>query len=145
MLQQRLQDHQKLQKYNQLVFAAVSEREPLQDVNVITLKGAFAQKVEHQAIERILSKNKQLSNATLMAAVTKVFESNHIVVQEAVYHTETGISVVVNAETIDDQATTRILELIQDALYQLDGRHGTIKFGEPVSFTRGEINWLNHH
>lgn len=143
MLQHRIQ-HQ-LSLYNRLVFTAIAEQEILQDVHVITLKGEFAKKIEMSAVDIVVNNNKRLTNNSVMAEMIKLFQEQTTTVQEAVYVTDDGISVVVNADVIDDAAYVRVFELVQDALYQLDGQHGTVRFGKPVSFTRSEIPWLNHH
>jgi len=143
MLQSQI--HRQLSQYNNLVFAAIAEREILQDVHVITLKGEFAKKIEMAAVDIVVNNHKRLTNKSVMAEMVKLFQTQTTTVQEAVYVTEEGISVVVNADVIDDSAFVRVFNLVQDALYQLDGQHGTVKFGKPVSFTQSEISWLNHH
>lgn len=140
----QLHKHQ-LQVYNRLVFAAVAEREQFQNVNTITLKGEFAKKVEAAAIERVLMRNKSLTPDNISLEMSRVFERNNIRVQEAVHYDENGISAVVNAPAVDDEAISRAVLLVQQALDQLDGRYGTVTFGQPVSFTQSEINWLTHH
>lgn len=144
-ISQRLQQHKRLVHHNQVVFTAFSECEPMQDVNAITLKGEYAKKVEEEAIHRVIAQHKKLTRANVTAEMDVLFADGSIVVREAVYNTEDGISVVVNADALDDAAAVRVMELIQSALRQLDGEHGKIKFGKPVSFAKSEIAWLNLH
>jgi ribosomal protein L17 len=145
MLQQRIQNHKNLSKYNQLFFTAVSEREPLQDVNTITLKGEYAKKIEMLAVENLITRGKRLTQKSVAQEMLKLFNDKTVFVQEAVYCNKNGISVVVNAECIDDLAVKRVFELVQSALEQLEGGYGIVKFGQPVSFTLSEIPWLHHH
>lgn len=145
MLQQRIQNHKRLSTYNQLVFNAVAEKEPLQDVNTITLKGEFAKKVEMLAIENLTTQGTRLTRKTVMAEMSRIFDTKTITVQEAVYRTKNGLSVVVNAPVVDENAINRVFDLVTEALDKLDGQYGVIKFGEPVSFSMNEIPWLNFH
>lgn len=140
---QRLQQHNRISHFNDLVYTAIREREPLEDVNTITLKGEFAKKIEVAAIERVIAQGKKLSRQNVMAEMDKLFASNSITVREAVYFNEDGISVVVDADNIDEEACMRVFELVQQALYKLDNNHGKVKFGKPVSFSKSEIPWLN--
>lgn len=125
------------------MFSAVAEREPLEDVHVITIKGEFAKKIEVKAVDAVIASGKKLNRQNVMVEMDKLFASGRISVREAVYHTDEGISVVVNAEVIDDEACVRVFELVQKALYELDNHTGKIKFGKPVSFAKHEIPWLN--
>ena len=134
-----------LKAYNRLVFAAIAECEPFQDVDAITLKGEFAKKVEAAAVARVVDQRKALTASNIATELAYVFKHNNIVVQEAVHHTESGLSVVINSEAVDDEAISRAVMLVQQALDQLDGRYGTVKFGEPISFTPSEIGWLVQH
>lgn len=144
MLQQRHQ-RQQITKYNQLFLTASAEKEPFQDVNVITLKGEYAKKVEMAAMENVMARGGRLTRPAVVSEMKTIFAANVLTVQEAVYRTKEGISVVVNASNIDDTALTRICEMVQEALLKLNGRNGVIKFGEPVSFTMNELPWLNQH
>lgn len=122
---------------------AFREREPLEDVRTITLKGEFAKKIEIAAIDRVIDHGKKLTRQNVMIEMDKLFAAGTISVREAVYFNEDGLSVVVDAEAIDDEACMRVFELVQQALYELDNQHGKIKFGKPVSFAKSEIPWLN--
>jgi hypothetical protein len=143
MLQPQIQ--RQLSLYNKLVFAAIADQEILQDVHVTTLKGEFAKNIEIAAVDAVVNANKQLTNNSVMAEMVKLFDKHNAGVQEQVCCSEDGISVVVNADFIDDAAYVRVFDLVQSALYELDGRFGTVTFGKPVSFKRSEIPWLNHH
>ena len=55
MMQQSVQPTTSLPEYSRLVFDAISNDEPLQDVSTVTIKGAFMQEVEQQAIDNLLS------------------------------------------------------------------------------------------
>ncbi len=132
-------------KYNQIVFDAVADSEPMEDVNTITLKGEYTKKVEALAIKNLTKNQKRITAAAVMVEMSKIFKSKQVTVQEAVYHTKEGISVVADVDAIDDEAIGRVFQLVQDALYQLDGQYGTVRFGTAVSYEKHEIPWLVVH
>lgn len=144
-MKQRWQLHNKTKQINDIIFGAVAEREPLQDVNAITLKGEYAKRVEQRALDNLMASNIPLTNETVYSEMDRIFAAKSIVVQEAVYYTEDGWSVVVNAEAIDDTAVHRAIELVVDAVDKLDGRYGVIKFGQPMSFNKADLHWLDLH
>ena len=140
---QTLRQHNRTARFNELVYTALREHEPLDDVHVITMKGEFAKKIEMAAVDAVIASGKRLNRPNVMVEMDKLFASKRISVREAVYHTDEGISVVVNTEVIDDEACVRVFELVQKALYELDNSTGKVKFGKPVSFAKHEIPWLN--
>lgn len=136
---------QKLAQYNQLVFGAISEREAFDDVNVITMKGAFAKKIEQRAIDNLTMRRVKLTALSVSREMDSLFACGEVKVSETVYKTAEGISVIVNADTVDDTACARVFEMVADALDQLGDSYGKIKFGKPVTFTRSELPWLTLH
>lgn len=136
---------QKLARYNQMVFGAVSEKEAFDDVNVITMKGAFAKKIEQRAIDNLTMGRVKLTALSISREMDSLFALGKVKVSETVYKTPGGISVIVNADRVDDAACSRVFEMVSDALDQLGDTYGNIKFGQPVSFTRSELPWLTLH
>jgi phosphoglucomutase len=127
------------------VFGAVAEREPMSDVNVITMKGAFAKKIEQRAIDNLMMRRVKLTALSVSREMDALFAEETVKVSETVYKTHKGISVIVNADTVDDVAIARVFEMVADALDQLGGAYGKIKFGSPVQFSRSELPWLTIH
>jgi hypothetical protein len=127
------------------VFDAVSNNESFQDVHMITLKGEFVKKIESLAIQNIMRSKKRLLDKTIQKEMLRIIDSNLVTVQAGVHCNNQGIFVVVNADTVNDVAVDSVVTMVSKALNKLDGACGVIKFGEPVSFHRSEIPWLNIH
>lgn len=137
--------HNKLRTFNNIIFDAIAEREPLQDVHAITLKGEYAKQLETMAVRIVIDRGAKLTRKNVMTEMNKLFDNSSIYVQEAVIRNKHGLFAVVNADTIDDVASARVFELISEAIDQISDGCGAVYFGERVSFTRQEIPWLNFH
>lgn len=127
--------------WDALYFAAESHNEPFQDVNVITLKSHFVDKVYEEAIREVGLLDEQL----LTKKVAKVIASQEIKVQEHVEVSPRGIKVIINRNIIDDKATWDALDHVAVALERLDGKTGIVPFSEYFSFTAADITWLHKH
>lgn len=128
MMQQSVQPTTSLPEYSRLVFDAISNDEPLQDVSTITIKGAFMQEVEQQAIDNLLRRGGKLSKRNVSNEIESVISSGTVFVQESVNRSRNGISVVVDTENIDDVAIERVFNLISSAIDQLKDSYGVINF-----------------
>lgn len=140
-----LRQNQQLVNLDTLIFNAVSENEQFQDVHTITLKGEFIKQVEIDAVDRLLTLRKNLTQASVRAEMVRLISIKKYTVQESVHSNSKGLFVVVNADTIDDGAINAVFHMVSEALEQLNGRHGVIKFNQPVSFTLADIPWINYH
>ena len=146
MMQQSVQPTTSLPEYSRLVFDAISNDEPLQDVSTVTIKGAFMQEVEQQAIDNLLRRGKKLSKHNVSNEIESVISSGTIFVQESVNRSRDGISVVVDTENIDDVAIERVFNLINSAIDQLKDSYGVINFGTPRTYSNTtDISWLRYH
>ena len=145
-MQQSVQPTTSLPEYSRLVFDAISNDEPLQDVSTVTIKGAFMQEVEQQAIDNLLRRGKKLSKHNVSNEIESVISSGTVFVQESVNRSRDGISVVVDTENIDDVAIERVFNLINSALNQLKDSYGIINFGTPRTYSNtADISWLRYH
>lgn len=145
-MQQSVQPTTSLPEYSRLVFDAISNDEPLQDVSTVTIKGAFMQEVEQQAIDNLLRRGKKLSKHNVLNEIESVISSGTIFVQESVNRSRDGISVVVDTENIDDVAIERVFNLINSAIDQLKDSYGVINFGTPRTYSNTtDISWLRYH
>ena len=146
MMQQSVQPTTSLPEYSRLVFDAISNDEPLQDVSTITIKGAFMQEVEQQAIDNLLRRGEKLSKRNVSNEIESVISSGTVFVQESVNRSRNGISVVVDTENIDDVAIERVFNLISSAIDQLKDSYGVINFGTPRTYSNTtDISWLRYH
>ena len=145
-MQQSVQPTTSLPEYSRLVFDAISNDEPLQDVSTVTIKGAFMQEVEQQAIDNLLRRGKKLSKHNVSNEIESVISSGTVFVQESVNRSRDGISVVVDTENIDDVAIERVFNLINSAIDQLKDSYGVINFGTPRTYSNTtDISWLQYH
>jgi len=145
-MQQSVQPTTSLPEYSRLVFDAISNDEPLQDVSTVTIKGAFMQEVEQQAIDNLLRRGKKLSKHNVSNEIESVISSGTVFVQESVNRSRDGISVVVDTENIDDVAIERVFNLINSAIDQLKDSYGVINFGTPRTYSNTtDISWLRYH
>lgn len=127
----------------ELYMVAEASREPFMDMRIVTAKSEFVMVngdmayTHRPSIEGIADYNKAVLNAMSI---------NAIAVQERVTINEDGeITVVVNTDQVDDDATWAALDLVARAMDELDGESGTVQFGAPLTFTPSEIPWLVLH
>jgi hypothetical protein len=141
----QLRQNQQLVKLDKLIFGAVAQNEKFQDVHTITLKGEFMKRVEIEAVDNLLILGVNLTQVSVRAEMARLVRTKSYLVQEAVHNTSKGMFVVVNADTIDDTAISSVYSMVSEALDQLNGKYGVIKFNQPVSFTLADIPWINYH
>lgn len=127
--------------WDALYFTAESHQESFQDVNIITLKSYFVDKVYEAAIREV----GLISEHALDRKAVMIIASQAIKVQEHVEISSTGIKVVINRNMIDDDATWAALDNVAIALERLDGKSGIVPFSEYLSFAATDITWLHKH
>jgi hypothetical protein len=101
--------------------------------------------VEMDAVEHLMYIGRNLTQAAVRTEMARLIRTKNYTVQEAVHCTSEGMFVVVNANTIDDDAISAVFEMVSEALDVLNGSHGVIKFNQPVTFTLADIPWINLH
>lgn len=122
-------------------FTAETNGEPFEDVEIVSLKSYYVDKIYEIAICDVGLENE----AKLQKRVTELVNSGQFKVREHVKVRSTGIVVVVNKLVIDDDAIWPALELLSDALGRLEGKCGRVEYGEQVAFLSTEISWLHKH
>lgn len=129
-------------------FTASANHEPFEDVEIVTAKSSYLNLALVAAADIIMKESLSaapspvdVSNiATLLMDDRKVFVHEHVKVAPE------GISICINAITLDDEdAVWRALDMLADALEHLDGAHGTVYFGTPLHFSSSEISWNTVH
>jgi len=121
-------------------FTAELSGEAFQDVNVVTLKNYYVDKVYELAIDKV-----GMDPLLIEKCALKMLNSNLVTVREFVKVTPNKIIVVINSENVNDDAIWLALDRVAIALDKLDGTTGTIPFSEYVSFTTTDITWLRKH
>lgn len=124
-----------------LYFTAEATREAFEDVVVVTLKSDFVDRVYDRAIKEVGLK----SQTRLSKRAYEIIQQQEIKVQERVEITKAGMKVIVNCNEVNEAAVWRALDMLAQALDVLEGKVGTVPFGESVSFETTEIVWLHTH
>lgn len=123
-------------------FYACSSGEHFKDVRVVTAKGEFITKV-NDLVDTLWENAHLCSEQAERHLTEQVISEMGINVQEHVTIDEAGISVCINAENVNDENTMlRTLDMVTDALDQLNGKQGTVSFGDPLTFSINDITWL---
>lgn len=132
-------------------FTASAENEAFQDVSIVTAKSTYLDLACNAAAELLLTQsigptNFKLYHADVLLYASHLMNQNKIFVQEHVSVTAEGISICVNAVNVDDEDVVwRALDLLADALRELDGARGIVYFGDILRFKSSEIPWVNTH
>lgn len=109
-----------------LYLMAESESEAFADVRIVTARSEYDRQLAEHAMD-----------AAFGAPFGAVGElTSDVCVRECVTVTDDGeLSVVINASDVSDDAMWAALDMVADAMYQLNGESGTVYFGEPIKFT----------
>ena len=132
-------------------FTASADNEPFEDVSIITAKSAYLELACTAAADMLLRQSTKTSDARLhqtdvLDCAAHIMNEGKVFIQEHVKVAPEGISICINAVNVEDEdAVWRALDLLADALGELDGAHGTVYFGDVLRFTSGEIPWSNTH
>lgn len=125
--------------WHNVVLAAESAQDPFEDVHVVTLISEYVAEVKQKlqaSLGQLAYTTKQLSEA---------IDKQHITVQQYVMVYHTKIDVCIHAINLTDDSSIPVLTMVAEALDQLDGKDGTIFFGDKMSFNCSEIPWLTIH
>lgn len=132
-------------------FTASADREPFEDVSIITAKSAYLELAYTAAADILLRQSTKTSNFQLyqgdvLEYAAHIMNEGKVFVQEHVKVAPEGISICINAANVDNEDVVwRGLDLLAGALEELDGAHGTVYFGEHLRFTSEEISWSTTH
>lgn len=132
-------------------FTASADKEPFEDVLIVTAKSTYLELAYTAAADILLRQSTRTSQSRLYQTdvlnyALHIMNEGKVFVQEHVKVAPDGISICINAVDVDDENVVwRALDLLADALGELDGSHGTVYFGEELRFTNDEISWSNTH
>lgn len=138
--------HQSTQPSNRIswpsaFFEASSSLDTFDEVHIVTARSAYADKALELAEEA--QNNQGFSEETIRKGACFLVNSQQLSIHESVTVDINGISVCINAETVEDENIMwRALDLVADALDQLDGAYGTITYGDPLKFSISDVPWL---
>jgi hypothetical protein len=129
-------------KWPSAYFEASSSLEPFEEVHVVTAKSEFVSNACEIAAN-VLMKNGDFTEQQLNQYTQHVIASQRLSVYESVTISDTGISICINADNVeDDNVMWRALDMLADALDQLDNTQGTITFGDSLTFSISEVPWI---
>lgn len=119
-------------------FFASAHNEEFEDVHVVTAKNEYVTLANELALKSVSSiDDKEINHVT-----RSLIASQRLTVTESVTINDDGIKVVINAESVSDDVMWRALDMLAQAIDQLDEKNGTIEFGEPLQFSLSEVPWV---
>lgn len=125
-----------------VIFAAEREKEPFEDVQVVTARCEYVN-LAYQAATEMLQSNQQSNIATLHALAKTLIATQKLHIQEYVRVDQTGITVCLNVRSTEhDDVMWLALDRVSAALNQLDGDHGVVFFGPELRFSLSEVSSL---
>ena len=125
----------------ELYFLACAGDEIFQDAYIITAKSKYVD----MAFD-IAGRNRDVvTDTNFMEAAARIINHQDYSVHESVEVKSDGISVCINSESINEEAETKALNMVVEALRQLDGKHGVIYFGPPLHFSTTELPFFFQH
>lgn len=127
--------------WSDVYFYAEANKEPFQDVNIVTLKSYFTDKAYDITITELGMED----NDTLRKRTCEIIDNGQVLVSEHVKVSSEGIRVVIDCAEVNDDVVWNALDMLATALETLEGSCGKVIFGEPKSFKSTEISWLNLH
>lgn len=130
--------------WTQVYFTAEAEREPFEDVNVITAKAEYVNRAELAAVELLMEQKIECTAQNVSRLSRTLIATSKVFVQEFVRIDEDGtITVCIDVPDLqDDLVMWRALDYVAKALDQLDNKEGTVYFGEPIRFPVSIVPWV---
>ncbi len=138
-----MQPHHLPIDWAQVYFSADAYQEAFTDVRLVTIKSEYLNAVQEQAIDIV-----GCCDETLMREAAKQIVLNkQISIKEYVTVNNKGdIKVAIMSDQVDSvDAWMRSLDLVSQALSQLNGQSGTIEFGESIYFNVSDLWWIQCH
>lgn len=130
------QQSHKSPSWSDLYFYADAAREPFEDVTVVTARSQYFDLVYQIAADSVYRHTGMLSTSAVEPVAMALIASRKVHVQEHVRVDSTGITVCLDVpDTTNDDMMWRALDLVQQALDQLNGDEGTVYFGEDLWFS----------
>ena len=129
-------------------FTACANREVFSDVTIITAKSEYADLAFQAAADIALKATRSTypSQHVLHEIASFIMDENKVHSQEHVKVTDNGITVCINAISVEDEDVVwRALDMLADALQHLDGQPGVVYFGDKLYFSSSEIQLSTTH
>lgn len=133
-------------KWPELLFYAEASQEVFRDARIVTAVSKYVDIAYKVALDDptfgdiVFGNTVNLSQ--LRATIISIINAGKHSVREYVDIAKHHIWVCVDVAVIDDNAMVKALDMIANALEQLDGNDGRIYFGEELTFTTVDTPWL---
>ena len=128
-------------KWPELLFYAEATHEAFRDARIITAASKYVDIAYRVAMDEPIFGD--ITNPSqLRATVVSIINAEKHSVREYVDISKRGILACIDVHTIDDNAMLKSLDMIANALEQLNGSDGRIYFGEELTFTTVDTPWL---
>lgn len=118
---------------------AEAEQEKFEDVEVITTKAFYADKLAEFALSRLWTRGIQPTSLAMRMAIARIHLDNDIEVYEHVYMAGNTRLVVVYADRIDDDAIYKAFELLAKTI---DEGCTYKRFGKRITHSLEDISWM---
>lgn len=129
-----------------LVFAADCDKEPHQDVHIITAKSEYIKLAYDLAVDELNNNPTLINNpAKIDPIAANHINNGDICVCEHVSISRSGITVCINVENITDDNMWKALDMVATALDQLDDGYGEVTFGDKLTFSTTELPLFYRH
>lgn len=132
-------------------FTAAANKEPFEDVSIVTAKSAYLELACTAAADILLSRCTKtpcfrLQQHDVFEYAQHIMDEGTVFVQEHVKVSPEGIYVCINAVNVEEEDVVwRALDMLANALEILNGAQGTVYFGEELRFSSSEIPWSTTH
>lgn len=129
-----------------LYFTACSEKETFDDVAIVTAKSEYTNLAFQAAADLMLRTSRNITQTEVLQTAAFIMDAGKIHIQEYVKVNDNGITVCINATSVEDEdAVWRALDMLADALQHLDGSYGTVYFGDELHFSSSEVQLATTH
>ena len=120
----------------QLIFDADALKEPFNDIHVITTKCKVVERV-YDALFGVAGK--ELLHSTMPLHLIPTIDHTLMSIHESVTLSHSTIQVCVNTKEVTDDVIWQVMDMVSDALVQLDGKCGTVTYGDAIQYSGNEI------
>lgn len=129
-------------KWADVYFNACANEEVFKDATIVTAKSEYVNTAFEIAADIVVRQTAQLSSDKVLAVARCLIDKRKVYVYEYVRVDDAGITICINAENVEDEhAVWRALDMLADALRELDGAYGEVTVGHPLYFSANEVQW----
>lgn len=124
-----------------VIFTAEATRSPFEDAEVISTRQQYTELARLAAVETILKNQYELTLENVEQFARAISDQSKIFVQEYVEIGDEG-NIIIGVDTLDidsEQTLFHSLDMLKQALDALDGKPGTVYFGEKLQYQWNDV------